>query len=445
VRVQLGRGLAAARSRQGVALVMALLVLLSLSALVLAFLTMSALEPLISQNLADATAARTLADSGIELVFDTLATTADWSMVIAAASSRSCLTGDPGIAVIAPGTPLPGLPAGSGTIGVRARNDCQTSDENLTGTPSEAGRATTDGNGRLVLQSTGVKNAVARTISVVAVKATLFELDAALAFPGRQANIALATSALTIDGRDTRLTDVSGAPTGVAAPKFAITVAQSQPANATAIQNALGSSPLNVVTGQNASAPGLATGAATVTTSDGLTSQQVADFVGAIRTMADVTIDVAAGTTSALSGIGSTCAVDVDDTRCWGTDAFPKLVRISGGPSGAAPVARVTVSDAMTGTGILIIENARLEIQGDLGWHGPIIVTGTNVGVRFAGSGVQAVDGGVVVDELRSDGIIDPEAGVQGRARLSYSKEAVDLVVNGLGRRMTRTMNWREK
>src|SRR5262245_24162699 len=70
--------LAAARSSRGIALVMALVVLLSLSALVVAFLTMSALEPLISQNLADATAARTLADSGIELVLDTLATTADW-------------------------------------------------------------------------------------------------------------------------------------------------------------------------------------------------------------------------------------------------------------------------------------------------------------------------------------------------------------------------------
>jgi hypothetical protein len=58
---------------------------------------------------------------------------------------------------------------------------------------------------------------------------------------------------------------------------------------------------------------------------------------------------------------------------------------------------------------------------------------------------MQAVDGGVVVDELRSDGVVDPEAGVHGRARLSYSKEALDLVVNGLGRRMTRTMNWREK
>jgi len=38
--------------------------------LVLAFLSMSALEPLISQNLADATNARMLADSGIDLAFN---------------------------------------------------------------------------------------------------------------------------------------------------------------------------------------------------------------------------------------------------------------------------------------------------------------------------------------------------------------------------------------
>jgi len=434
------RAVGATRRSDGVAPVMALLVLLTLSALVVAFLTMSAFEPLIAQNLTDATAARMLADAGVELVFDTLTAATDWSTVIAAAPTRSCLAGDSGMVVVAAGTPLPGLPARQGTIGVRIRNDCQSGDDRLTGTAPESGRATSDGNGRLILQSTGVKNGAARTVSVVVVKARLFDLTAALAFPGRQANIALATSSLTIDGRDTRLTDAAGTPTGAAAPKFGITVAQTEPANATAIQGALASSPASVVTGQNASGPGIASGGATVTPSGGLTSQQVADFIAAIRTMADVVVDVAAGATYAAAGIGSSCAADVYDARCWGADAFPKIVRVNGG-SGS----RVTLSGGTTGTGILVVENARLEVVGDLRWHGPIIVTGTNVGMRLGAPGAAAVDGGVVVDELRSDGIVDPEAGVRGVARLSYSKEALDLVVRGLGRRMTRTMNWRER
>jgi len=445
LRVRIRRATAEACSPRGVALVMALLVLLSLSALVLAFLTMSWLEPMISQNLADATAARMLADSGIDLVFDTLAATADWSAVIASAPSRSCLVGDPGLVLIPPGTPLPGQTASRGTFGVRVRNDCQPGDDKLTGAAIETGRPTSDGNGRLVLQSTGVKNTAARTISVVAIRATLFDLDAALSFPGRQANIALATSVFTIDGRDTRLDDVAGVPTGAAAPKFGITVAQSDLASVSAIQVGLASSPLNVVTGQDASAPGIATGAQAVTASGRLTSQQVADFVAAARTLADITVDVAPATTYTAAGIGSTCVADVSDPRCWGTDAFPKIVRLNGGPGGiSAPAGRVTLPDGMTGTGILIIEDARLDIQGDLRWHGPIIATGTNVGVRFVG-GTQTVDGGVIVDERRGDGIVDPQAGVQGRARLSYSKDALDRVVSGLGRRLTRTTSWREK
>ena len=57
------------------ALLLSLIVLLSLSALVLAFLAMSAFEPLIAQNLVDSTSARMLADSGIELAYTTLVAT----------------------------------------------------------------------------------------------------------------------------------------------------------------------------------------------------------------------------------------------------------------------------------------------------------------------------------------------------------------------------------
>lgn len=450
IRSQLRRsirnGVASVRSQDGIALVLALIVLLSLTGLVLAFLSMSALEPLISQNLADATSARMLADSGIDVAFDTLVNTADWSTVIAAATSRSCMVGDTGIIFVAYGTPLPGLPAGHGTFGVRVRNDCQPGDDRMTGTPIEGSRPTSDGNGRLILQSTGFKNGAARTVSVVAFKARMFDLNAALAFPGLQANIGFPTSVFTIDGRDTRLTDAVGLPTGLASPKFGITVAHTEPNNATIIQTALRNSPQNFVAGQSATAAGTAIGDQAVTPSDTLTSQRVVDFVSAVKGMADITIDVSAGQTYTGVAIGSTCGSNLNDARCWGTDTHPKIVYVKGAlASVTQPAQAISLSEGTTGTGILIVENASLEVLGDLTWHGPIIATGTNVGIRLPGSGPHNVHGGVVVNELRADGIVDLDAGLRGNARLMYSKDALDLVLAGLARRMTTTMNWREK
>ena len=52
-------------NESGVAMIMALMVLLALTGLVLAFLSVSAFEPQISKNLTDIARARYLAESGI--------------------------------------------------------------------------------------------------------------------------------------------------------------------------------------------------------------------------------------------------------------------------------------------------------------------------------------------------------------------------------------------
>ena len=49
------------------------------------------------------------------------------------------------------------------------------------------------------------------------------------------------------------------------------------------------------------------------------------------------------------------------------------------------------------------------------------------------------------MNELRADGIVNLDAGLRGNARLVYSKDTLDFVLGGLARRMTTTMNWREK
>ena len=64
-------------NEQGVALVLAVMVLLVLTGILLAFLSVSALEPQISRNVADTARARYLAEAGVEIGFNLLVNTGD--------------------------------------------------------------------------------------------------------------------------------------------------------------------------------------------------------------------------------------------------------------------------------------------------------------------------------------------------------------------------------
>ena len=127
-------------NERGVALMLALVILLTLTGLVLAFLSVSAFEPQISRNQSDTTRARFVADAGIEYAYDTLASNIlTWNNYLVGAT---CTTG----AVLgAANTTLPGLSAANGTFTVRVRNDCNAGDNKFTGVVVEAGgNATND-------------------------------------------------------------------------------------------------------------------------------------------------------------------------------------------------------------------------------------------------------------------------------------------------------------
>ncbi|MGH7278296.1 MAG: PilX N-terminal domain-containing pilus assembly protein, partial [Candidatus Rokuibacteriota bacterium] len=95
-------------NERGVALPMALICLLVLSGLALAFLTVSAFEPQISENHESGTQARYVAEAGIEWAFDHLVVNAaTWNTLLAT-----------GGGVIADGQTLPGLGAAFGTFRV---------------------------------------------------------------------------------------------------------------------------------------------------------------------------------------------------------------------------------------------------------------------------------------------------------------------------------------
>ena len=74
------------RDERGIAVVVGLVALMTLTALVLAFLAVSAWEPQISRNLADGARARYVAEAGLEAAYDTLIANTNWNGLLAGSS-----------------------------------------------------------------------------------------------------------------------------------------------------------------------------------------------------------------------------------------------------------------------------------------------------------------------------------------------------------------------
>lgn len=157
-RLRCSRRLADSR---GGALVLALMVLVGLSAITLVLLSIGALEPQISRNHVDLVKARYLAEAGVEHAYDTLALNAGaWNRYL---SGASCTAG----AVLADAM-LPERTRADGHFTVSLRNDCASGDERLTGVPRDhTGDPTRDGNGKVVVVSTGIIGHTTHTITAV--------------------------------------------------------------------------------------------------------------------------------------------------------------------------------------------------------------------------------------------------------------------------------------
>src|SRR5205809_7351636 len=108
---------------RGIALILALMVLLTLSGLSLALLASSALEPRISRNLHDASRSRWLAEAGIELGYGLLAAPVaaggTWSALLASATADAPWVALPSLARAV----LSGPTSAEGTCTVIIRND----------------------------------------------------------------------------------------------------------------------------------------------------------------------------------------------------------------------------------------------------------------------------------------------------------------------------------
>jgi len=437
-------------NEHGVALILALMILLTLTGLVLAFLSASAFEPQISRNHSETIRARYVAEAGVEYAYDTLASNVgSWNNYLVGATCAQ------GAVLGSPNSTLPGLGGAHGTFTVRIRNDCKPGDDKLTGVAVDtnvgscesaaSGDATHDGNCKVIVTSSGTIGTTTRTITVVISKTVALPINGALAFPGAQADVSI--SSVVIDGRDTRIADSPGAPTGAATAVYGVAVNGGLPALAARLETALAAGARVDVRGKDRTDPGAMTrGANTIRADGALTSQAVADFVDAAKATADVTINASPGNGSSLSHIGSTCATDIESSTCWGTSAHPKIVYIRGAlPDAGTRYTSLSLAGTSSGAGILIVENSVVEISGNFRWNGPIVATGRNVGIRFRGDGNQAVYGAAIVNELNPAASANVEGDGAGKPDILYSNEALGLVQNALKRRFVTTQSWTDQ
>jgi hypothetical protein len=159
-----------AEAQRGAVLILTIVILLVLAGVVLALLSMSALEPQISRNLGDGIRARHLADAGLELGLDHLIALADW--------------GTPPEAPLLAEATLPGLPAVEGRVTVTAAREPDV----------EATVAS------VILRATGAFRAVRRTLETRASRLVLPALPATLATLRER----LVGAAAILDDRDHR-------------------------------------------------------------------------------------------------------------------------------------------------------------------------------------------------------------------------------------------------
>jgi Tfp pilus assembly protein PilX len=432
---------------RGAALVLALMILVALAGLALALLSMSGFEPQISSNHSRTIRARYVAEAGLEHAYHVLATDLDaWNDYLTGATcTLGALLGPPA-------SNLPGLSGAYGAFSIRIRNDCGPDDVRVTGVSLDttagpcsaaAGTATHDANCRVIVTATGTVGGTTRTITAVMSRAMFPRMTAALAFPGLQARVDFPGSRFSIDGRDSRLSDAPGLPTGSGPTVSGIAVNDAVPTLVAEVRDALAGAPQNEVRGKDGSGTGTTTGAGTIRSDGTLTSPGIADFVARVRSSADVVIN-AAGAQS-IGNVGSACATDGASSACWGTTDSPKIVYVGGAPSPGSPRPTLGVSGESSGAGILVVENATVEIDGNFRWNGLVVVAGPDATLRYRGGGTQAVYGGLIVDEPSSTGTTQLSGNTRDETLILYSKEALDLVQRALQRRFVTTYSWKDR
>jgi Tfp pilus assembly protein PilX len=470
-------------NERGVALVLSLMMLLALTGLLLAFLSVSAMEPQISRNIADTARARYLAEAGIEIGYNMMVNTGDVTQSFTPAVASGS-TGAPWVALVTNGT-LAGVTSGgssyeaafAGTYTVVVRNDYLASDQNMTGAnPTTTGETVSaDFNKIAIMRATGTFNGATKTIEVVVRRATLPPFPGALNLPGLQTDTLVNDTTFDIDGRDygcsASCDTASNWVTTSNALKYGIATVNGTQANKgisyeTNIENAVSadSSKLADIKGKdetNTTGP-YTTGLNTIqgldpASSEALTPTKMAAYLDQVRNYAGTTIlqstqacpmqltGTSTPTSTPTLTNGCTGAAGVNQTLDLGSRSNPKLVYFKGDIDTSSQFTGLTMNSGIKGAGVLIVEDGDLKQLGNLTWDGVVIVTGSYVGAGFRTGSSTVIRGAFVANEAQSGeaaGFFEFLMDSSTNFTTKSSKQNVDMIQ--LMRGNTTMTNWRE-
>ncbi len=474
------------RDERGVALPLAMILLMVLTLLTITFMSLGAVEPQISKNLSDGARARQLAESGLEWAMSAQIGNNDLNSAGllggTMTSGGACWTGLT-CRVLATNQTVPGLTSSSGTFTVTLRNDLNTiaADQQLIGTTNTRDSSTTvDANGIVIVNSTGTYNGASRTITAVVQRGNL-NINAALSLPGVQtdtfSNDPPCAGCYSIDGRDWKLADTS-TPTGATPTKLGISTytgtetltGMTYEANAEAGFN--DAAKQGYVQGKDQTTGALTTGLNTIAADTALNPTVVQQFLTNLASNPQTQIinstqacQYASGLTGStkpeglrMSATGTanqvtitnncTGASQVNQTVNLGTSTSPAMVYVKGeyDPSSNFIGTSVYGSQPITGYGILVMEEADLSFfqSGQFTWNGIVIVTGRNVGIGFRSGSNTEIRGALIANETNGAEVGGYFEFLNQAATLKvrYGKEAIDLSLRGLYN--TRISSYRE-
>ena len=430
-------------NERGVALVLALMILLTLTGLVLAFLSASAFEPQISRNLSDTARARYLAEAGLEVGFNTLIATSDatnsWTGLLASATTSSPWVILPNMSAAT----LPTLDSASGTYTVSVRNDYQASDNALTGVTADA-TVGTDANTIVIMRATGSYNNATKTLEVVVKRLALPPFPGAVNVPGSQADSYINTQLFDIDGRDHSCSsncdnDNQWSVDASNPAKYAMSTNTGTQSNVgvtyeARVESAFGTSgscnagcaanKQNSIQGKDQTNPsGTTTGLNAIGADSTLTPATMASFLAQLATYPGTQIfQSTMACPMKLNGNasqpnrptlvnnnggtgGASCTMN--QTLDLGSRSNPKLVYFRGELDSTSSFTGLQVgtnaSDPFVrGAGILVVEDGDFKQMTNFKWDGLVIVTGRYVGAGFMTSSTTTIRGAFTALETQA-------------------------------------------
>jgi hypothetical protein len=460
-------------NERGVALPLAMILLVVLTMLTLTFMSLGSVEPQISRNLSDGARARQLAESGIEWGFNQLAGKPfDDSTLLGFGQVTGTVDCGTGITckVLVSGQALPGLTAVAGTFTVTLRNDLNTlnTDQQLIGSGNPVDTSTSvDNNKIVILKSTGTFSGASRTVTAVVQRGNL-ALNGAVNLPGEQADTYTiappCAGCYSIDGRDWKDSD-SASPTGAASLKYGDSAANTtNEADAESDFNTAAKK--NYVQGldeTDLTDPSGTTGYNTFNADTTLTPTMISNFMQNLASNPSTQIlnstmtcqypasggvhDKPEGIRMASTGTANvvtvtnncTGASEINQTVNLGTAASPAMLYVKGqyDPSSLFRGLAVDGSDAITGYGILVVEDSDLAFfqSGQFRWNGLVLLTGRNNSTAFLGGSNTEIRGAIIIDETNaSEPCCFREffVSTSGTMRVRASKENMDRALLAL-------------